>query len=557
MELLPRPFSAGYDRPTRHPLQSRSAARSTNGMVATSHPLAALAGLDILKQGGNAIDAAVAANAMLGVVEPMSCGIGGDLFAIVWDAKTHALRGLNASGRSPRRATLEHFQKQNLAFIPETGPLSWSVPGCVAGWGALLREFGSKTLRELLSPAISTAEEGFPVTEVIASDWNSAAAKLAQWPDTEQTFLVNGRAPQEGARFANPRLAHTMQQIASAGPECFYQGDIAEQIVRFSEQHGGLFSREDFAAEHADWIEPVSTTFLDCEIWELPPNGQGIAVLQMLNLLEPFHLESLEPGSPEYLHLLIEAKKLAYADRARFYADPDFAEVPVRELISKSYAHERIRLLDRGKAMQKVLHGDPKLSRGDTIYLTAVDKDRNCCSLIQSNYFGFGSMVVPGELGFPLQNRGCLFSLDKEHPNCLAGGKRPFHTIIPGMVTRANRPLLSFGVMGGDMQPQGHVQVLINMLCFGMNAQHAGDAARVQHKGSATPTGIPADEDGGTVQIESGISAAAAKELARLGHHVERAIGGFGGYQAIKVDWENGTLEGGTDPRKDGLAIGY
>ncbi len=549
--------AAGYDRPVGDAKQSRSVVVAKNGIVATSHPLAAQAGLDVLKGGGNALDAAIATNAMLGVVEPASCGIGGDLFAIYWDSKTQKLYGLNASGRSPYALNREIFKQQRLDQIPLYGPLSWSVPGCVSGWDALSKRFGTKPWSELLAAAIAAAEDGFPVTEVIAGEWSGATQRLREWPDSAQTFLIHGtRSPRFGELFRNPRLAASYRRLADQGAAAFYQGDIARTIVAYSEAHGGYFSLRDFAEHTADWIEPVSTNYRGYDVWELPPNGQGIAVLQMLNVLEQSDVRALGPGSAEYLHLLVEAKKLAYADRARFYADIALADVPVAGLISKEYGRRQAARINRNQAATDVPPGDPKFAHGDTIYLTVVDKDRNCCSLIQSNFHGFGSQVVPGDVGFALQNRGQLFALDDQHPNRLEPHKRPFHTIIPAMATKDGRPWFCFGVMGGDMQPQGHVQVLVNLIDFEMNVQAAGDAARVQHNGSATPTGLPA-QGSGTLTVESGISDQAVMALRAKGHNVVRSKGGYGGYQGILIDWEHGVLHGGTEARKDGAAVGY
>ncbi len=552
--------AAGYDRPAGDSGQSRSVVLARHGLVATSHPLAAQAGLDILKAGGNAADAAIAANAMLGVVEPMSCGIGGDLFVIYWDSKTKQLYGLNASGRSPWNLSRAVFAEKGLRQIPTYGPLSWSVPGCVSGWQALRDRFGSLPLAEILAASIETAEAGFPVSEIIAAGWQGSAGRLAEWPDSARTYLVDGRrAPRYGEIFRNPRLAASYRKIAAQGAAAFYQGDIAEAIVAFSEAHGGYFSQKDFTQHTADWVQPVSTSYRGYRVWELPPNGQGIAALQMLNVLEQYNLQDMKPGSPryaEYLHLFVEAKKLAFADRAKFYADPAFGELPVDALISKAYGRSQAARIDPRQAARDVPAGDPRTSHGDTVYLTVVDKDRNCCSFIQSVYYGFGSQVVPGEVGFALQNRGALFALDDEHLNRLEPHKRPFHTIIPAMVTRDERPWFCFGVMGGDMQPQGHVQVLVNLIDFGMNVQAAGDAARVRHLGSATPTGIPADGSG-TLQVESGIPAETVQALRDKGHRVVRAKGTFGGYQGILIDWEQGVLHGASEVRKDGAAVGY
>jgi gamma-glutamyltranspeptidase/glutathione hydrolase len=549
--------AAEYDRPAKNSQQSRSAVIAKNGIVATSQPLASQAGLDVLKAGGNAVDAAIAANAVLGVVEPMSCGIGGDLFVIYWDAKSKQLYGLNASGRSPYALNIKLFRDLGMTQIPNEGPLSWSVPGCVDGWAELSARFGTKPLEELLTPAIHYAEEGFPVSEIIAGHWAGTEESFAPWPDSVRTWLIEGRRPQVGEVFRNPNLAATLRLIAAQGRDAFYRGSIAQRIVAFSEANGGKFSLQDLADHTSEWTQPVSTNYRGYDVWELPPNGQGIAALEMLNILEAYDVAKMGRGSPEYLHLLVEAKKLAFADRATYYADPAMAEVPVNRLISKAYAGQQRKRIDPNRAATNVPPGNLKMEQGDTIYLSVVDQDRNCCSFIQSNFASFGSQVTPGDLGFVLQNRGALFALDETHANRLEPHKRPFHTIIPAMVTKDEKPWLCFGVMGGDMQPQGHVQILVNMIDFGMNVQGAGDAARVRHLGSQTPTGQPMDADGGKVAVESGISEASIKSLQERGHNVIRSPGSFGGYQGILIDEKHGVLHGGTDPRKDGAAVGY
>lgn len=554
--------AAGYDRPVGDPGQSRSVVISTNGMVATSHPLAAQVGLDVLKAGGNAADAAIATSAMMGLVEPMSCGIGGDLFVIYWDAGTEKLHGLNASGRSPYALNREVFKEKGLTEIPVHGLLPWSVPGCVDGWDELRKKFGTMDFDRLLEPSIDYAESGFPVTQIIAGYWKSGEERFHHWPTAERawsarTYLKNGRAPREGEVFRNPYLANSYRAIVTGGRDAFYEGDIAKQIVEFSNEHGGYFSMKDFADHTSEWIDPVSTNYRGYDVWELPPNGQGIAALEMLNVIEGFDVRKMGHNSVDLIHLFVEAKKLAFADRAKFYADPDFNQLPVAELISKEYAARQRARIDMQQAATNVDAGDPILSKGDTIYLTVVDKDRNCCSFIQSNYHGFGSQVVPGEVGFVMQNRGQLFSLDPDHLNTLEPHKRPFHTIIPAFVTKDGRPYFCFGVMGGDMQPQGHVQVLMNMIDFGMSVQAAGDAARVNHVGSQTPTGAAMWESGGEVGVESGVTSAVRSELQRRGHILREAPGSFGGYQGILIDWQNGTLHGATEARKDGAAVGY
>ena len=543
-----------HDRPAGPPHKTRSAVVARHGMAATSQPLASLAAVRVLQQGGNAVDAAIAANAVLGVVEPMSCGLGGDLFAMVWDAKTQKLSGLNASGRSPYAATRDLFRERKLAAIPTNGPLSWSVPGCVDGWAQLQTRFGTKPLAEVLAPAIEYAERGFAVTEIIAADWQAAAPDLARIPTSARCYLPGGVAPTAGDLFRNPGLARSLRLVAEGGSPAFYRGPIAAAIVAYSGSAGGLFSRQDFADHTSTWVEPVATNYRGYDVWELPPNGQGIAALQMLNLLEPYDLKTMGPLSADALHLMIESKKLAYEDRAKFTFDPDFGRIPVARLISKEYAATRAPLIRRDRANDRPIAGEP--GSADTIYLTVVDRDRNAVSLIQSNFLGFGSYHVPGDLGFALQNRGNLFALDEAHANRLEPHKRPFHTIIPAFVTKDGRPWLSFGLMGGDMQAQGHAQVICNLVDFGMDVQEAGDLARFRHFGSSEPTGVPA-EGGGSVALESNIGPEVRRALTALGHKLVASPGAFGGYQAIRIDLDRGVLLGGSDPRKDGCALGY
>lgn len=531
--------------------QNRSTVVCSNGIVCTSQPLASMAGLSILQSGGNAVDAAVCANAMLGLVEPMSCGPGGDLFAIVWVEKEQKLFGLNASGRSPYAWNLEEVKKHGLNSIPAHSPFSWSVPGCVSGWQALSERFGTLTAASLLEWPIRYALEGFPVSSIIADGWRFPPSKF---PSLAKAFTIDGRVPNYGDLFKNPDMGSFYQVLANDGFDAFYQGEPAERIVRFSEAQGGYFSLRDFQEHEATWVDPVSTNYRGFDVWELPPNGQGISVLQMLNMLEIFDIGSMKPNSAEQLHLFIEAKKLAWEDRARYYADMDFADVPVEQLISKEYGRERAKLIDPKHAAAAVVPGDP--TGKDTVYLTAADKDGNMISLIQSIYHGWGSHLAPEGLGFPLQNRGTSFSLDPNHFNCLEPHKRPFHTIIPAFVTREERPLLSFGVMGGDFQPQGHVQVLMNMLDFGMSPQQAGEQPRVEHNGGSTPQGKVATNPG-TVVCEPFIPEETRVELAELGHHLSKSEDTFGGYQSIWREENPRRYFGGSDPRKDGCAMGY
>ncbi len=547
----------GGDRTTGKPFSTRSEVIARHGMAATSQPLATMVAIDVLKRGGSAVDAAIAANATLGLMEPTGCGIGGDLFAIVWDAKTQKLHGLNASGRSPATLTLEEFQKRGLSTIPSRGVLPVSVPGCVDGWFELHGKFGRLPMSEVLAPAVQYAREGFPVSEVIAQGWQGSAKAFAEQPGFSDTFLIEGKAPQKGDIFRNPRLANTLETIGGKGRDEFYRGDMARAIGDYMKQHGGFLSYDDLASHTSDWIEPVSTNYRGYDVWELPPNGQGIAALQMLNTLEAFDLKAAGFGSANHVHWLVEAKKLAFEDRARLYADPAFAKIPTATLISKDYANERRRLLNEALAAKSHPPGLPHaVEEGDTIYLTVADKDRNMVSLIQSNYRGFGSGVCPAGLGFSLQDRGEMFDLTPGRFNSYAPKKRPFHTIIPAFVTKDGKPFLSFGVMGGATQPQGHVQILMNIIDFGMNIQEAGDAPRILHSGSSEPTGEQMI-DGGTVALESGYSAETVADLTRRGHTFKPAAGDFGGYQGIRYDAERDVYFGASESRKDGMAAGY
>jgi len=534
----------------------RSEVIAAHGMVATSQPLAVMAGVDVLRRGGTAVDAAIAANAMLGLVEPMSCGLGGDLFAIVWDAKAERLHGLNGSGRAPRAMTRASFADRGLDRIPDRGPLTWTVPGCVDGWFALHERFGRLPMSELLAPTIAAADEGFPVSPVIGRAWSRATELLASDPGARETFLIDGRAPRVGERMRNPALAASLRAIATRDRGGFYRGPIAEAIAASAGAHGGFLELDDLASHDSTWVEPISTTYRGFDVWELPPNTQGLAVLQMLSLLEGFDLRALGHNSTELLHLWIEAKKLAYEDRARHYADPAFAEVPLDRLLSKEHAVAQRARIDPARAADAFPPLDGPPGDGDTVYLTAVDEERNAVSFIQSIYQGFGSGIAPGGVGFAMQNRGSLFALDPTHANALEPGKRPFHTIIPGFVTKHERPLFSFGVMGGDMQPQGQVQVLLNRLVFGMDVEEAGAAARIRHDGSSTPVG-DVMSDGGTVHVEPGISDDVVDGLRARGHRVEVSTDGYGGYQGIWIDEAHGVLRGGSERRKDGCAIGY
>lgn len=544
------------DRITGKAFATRSEVLARHGMVATSHPLATQVGLDVLKAGGTAVDAAIAANAALGLMEPVSNGIGGDLFALVWDARTRKLHGYNGSGRSPRSLTLEWFRQHGYREIPPLGPLPVSVPGAVDGWFALHKRFGKLPMRRLLAPTIAYAREGFPVTELIAHYWALSVPKLAPFPGFTEQFTLDGRAPAKGELWRNPNLANTLQAIADGGRDAFYKGRIARVIADYFKAHDGFLSYADLASHQGEWVEPISTRYRGCEVWELPPNGQGLAALQMLNILEGYDFSRIPFGSAEHVHLFVEAKKLAFEDRARFYADPAFAQAPLPMLLSKDYAAKR-RALIGSNAARKVEPGQANLG-GDTIYLTTADRWGNMVSLIQSNYRGMGSGMAPPGLGFILQDRGQMFVLQEGHANTYAPGKRPFHTIIPAFVTRDGAPWLSFGVMGGDMQPQGHVQILMNLIDFGMNLQEAGDAPRIQHEGSTSPEGQATPmADGGWVDLESGFDYDTVRGLMRKGHSVRFADGPYGGYQAIARDPATGAYIGASESRKDGQAAGY
>ena len=541
-----------YDRLTGKDFATRSEVIATNGMAATSHPLATQTALDVLKDGGNAIDAAIAANAVLGLVEPTGCGIGGDLFAIVWIEEDKKLYGLNSSGPAPQDMTIEKLKAMGVDKIPPFGPLPVTVPGAVAGWTALHKRFGNKSFEELFNNAIYYADNGFPITEVVGYYLQLSSERYKDYPNFKDVWMPNGEALKKGDVFVNKDLANTYKQIAKSYGESFYKGDIAQIISEFIVEQGGFLSVEDLKSYEPEWINPVSSNYRGFDVWELPPNGQGIAALQILNILEQYDIASMGHNSAEYIHLFTEAKKLAYEDRAKYYADMSFADVPVKDLISKEYALTRNKLINPKKAASTYDSGI--FEDGDTIYMTVADKDGNMVSLIQSNYRGMGSGMVPPNLGFMLQDRGEMFNLDPEHRNSLEGGKRPFHTIIPAFITKDDKPFISFGLMGGGMQPQGHAQIVVNIVDFQMNLQEAGDAPRIRHFGSSQPTG-EIMLNGGFLSLESGINDEVRNELLKLGHNLKDEKGGYGGYQAImKV---NEVYYGASESRKDGHASGF
>jgi gamma-glutamyltranspeptidase/glutathione hydrolase len=548
--------SIAQDRITGKNFATRSEVIAQNGIAATSHPLATQVALDILKKGGTAIDAAIAANATLGLMEPTGCGVGGDLFAIVWDAKTQKLYGLNASGKSPQNLTLQYFKDKNLSSIPPYGALPVSVPGCVDGWASLHEKFGKMKWEELFQPSIEYAEKGFPVTELIAYYLGRSYNLFKDYPNFKETYSINGNPIKKGDIFKNPFLANTYKKIAKGGKNAFYKGEIAKIIGDFIQKQGGFLSAEDLAMHSSEWIEPVSTNYRGFDVWELPPNGQGIATLQMLNILEAYDFKKWGFGSPEHIHYFTEAKKLVFEDRAKYYADPNFQKIPVKELISKEYANERRKLIKDSRA--GTYNAGMLKGAGETIYMTVADKEGNMISLIQSNYRGMGSGMIPDGLGFMLQDRGELFSLKEGEANTYAPKKRPFHTIIPAFITKDGKPFMSFGVMGGDFQPLGHVQIVMNMIDFGMNLQEAGDAPRIDHSGgNSSPTGEERENSTGQIYLESNFSYETIRRLMEMGHKVGFTFGTYGGYQAIMYDTEKKVYYGASESRKDGMAAGY
>ncbi len=545
------------DRPEGRSFATRSMTVARHGMVAAAHPLAVLIGVETLKKGGSAVDAAIAVNAALALLEPVSCGLGGDLFALVYDPATGKLVGLNGSGRAPKALRRELVPPAPDGTIPLHSPYAWTVPGCVDGWFELHQRFGRLPIGELLAPTIAYAREGVPVPQVIAGAWARAAHVFREKPGFAEVFLPGGRAPGEGELFRNPALARTLQLLADKGRKAFYQGEIAEQIVAFSRQHGGFLSLADLAEHRSQWVEPIATTYRGHTVWELPPNSQGPAALQMLNILENFDLRAMGRDNPDFWHVLVEAKKLAFADRARYYADPEFSRVPLDKLLAKDYAARQAAQIHMRRASLTDAAEDPRLAEGDTTFLVTADASGMMVALIQSNYTGFGSGYVIPSLGFGLQNRGALFSLQPGHANVLVPGKRPFHTIIPAFLGKEGKPLMAFGVMGGDMQPQGHVQIVVNIVDFGMNLQEAGDAPRFYHTGSSEPTGTVM-RDGGRLSLESGVPTDVRQELVRRGHRLVGATGTvFGGYQAILRDPVTSVYFGASESRKDGLALGF
>jgi gamma-glutamyltranspeptidase / glutathione hydrolase len=570
------------DRYSGHPGASRSSVIAQNGMVATSHPLATQIALDVLKEGGSAVDAAIAGNAALGLLEPTGNGIGGDLFAIIWDPKTGKLHGLNASGRSPEGMTPKQFQKyvdskplsaRDVAgTVPDWGAASVTIPGTVDGWFEMHGKFGTLPMARLLAPTIQYANAGAPVPELVAHYMKGNVAGfealhkegvVEEIDNMRRVFAPEGKTPKEGEVFRNPDLGRTLQAIATGGRDAFYKGELATAMDGYFKRIGAPHRASDFAAHKGEWVDPVSVNYRGVDVWELPPNGQGIAALQMLNILEGYDLKAMGRGSADFWHVFVEAKKAAFADRARFYADQDFAKTPMAELLSKDRAAKQRALIDMSTAAQSDMPGLPiDGAAKDTIYMTVADKNGMMVSLIQSNYRGMGSGLIPddgqgGTLGFMFQDRGAQFSLDTKHANSWQPGKRPFHTIIPAFLTKDGKPLMSFGLMGGAMQPQGHAQIVVNLVDFGMTVQAAGDVARFHHDGSTDPEGGKPMTTGGVLEIESGVPATIAEELRRRGHVVKYAVGPFGGYQAIWRDPVTGVYWGASEFRKDGQAAGY
>lgn len=524
----------------------RSPVLAKNGMVATSQPLAAQAGLQKLFDGGNAVDAAVTAAAVLNVVEPESTGVGGDLFALIWLDKEKQVRALNGSGRAPAAASIDQLRAAGHAQMPTDGVFSVSIPGTVHGWETILQAYGTMPLAEVLQPAIRYAEEGFPVTDYIAYQWSGQQSRLAALP-SGQEMLLNGRPPRQGEVMRLPTLAGTLRAIAAGGSAAFYRGEIAAKIADFVQAQGGWITTDDLAAHTSDWDEPISTDYRGITCWECPPNGQGIAALEALNIVEGFDIKGMGAQSVDAYHHLIEAMRLAFADAHRYVADPRQAAVPIAQLTAKDYAARRRRLINPGRAMDYAPFGDIQVG-GDTVYISCVDGQGNACSFINSIYINFGSGLVVPDTGIVLQNRASLFSLEPEHPNALAGGKRPYHTIIPAMATIDGELYLCYGVMGGFMQPQGHLQVICNLTDFGMEPQQALNALRFQVIGDTTliEEGLPAEVSGG---------------LQNRGHRLQKVSGharvGMGGGQVIRRHPDTGVLWAGSEPRKDGCAVGF
>ena len=537
-------FTYDYKREIKAFAQ-RSVTMARSAMAASSQQLATLAGYKILARGGNAVDAAVAMVAMQNVVEPHSVGIGGDAFALIYLASENKLIGMNSSGRAPAGAEPDWFFKKGITSMPERGIHTVTVPGAVMGWCEAVEKYGRLSLIEVFADAIHYAENGFPVTEVISGEWQNAAEKLSK-ELSAACYLPGGKAPLPGQVFKNPELARSFKAIADQGPEAFYGGKVGRAIVEFAHKQGGLLSLEDLKAHKVDWVEPISSTYRGYEVVELPPNGQGLVALEMLNILEGYDIRAMGPDSPEYLHALLEAKKLAFLDRARLITDPEFFDVPVEKLISKEYAETQRKLILPDAAMD--ISDAPLLPQGsDTVYVSAVDEDRNAVSFISSIYEHFGSTMVAEGTGIVLHNRGRSFCLDTERVNCIAPGKRPMHTIIPAMMFEDGKFRMSFGLMGGDMQPQSHAQFMVNLVDFDMNLQEAVDAPRARHLEDML------------IYLEDGISDQAAEALAAKGHKLDRTakVNRVGGGQAIYLHPEYDVLLGASDRRKDGRALGY
>jgi gamma-glutamyltranspeptidase/glutathione hydrolase len=561
MLLLTTTILDAQDRLSGKTFATRSEVIAKNGMAATNHPLATQIAIDILKKGGSAVDAAIAANAFLGFADPAMNGIGGDLFAIIWNADDEKLYALNASGRSPAKLNLQYFKDHNLTSIPGASPLAITVPGCVDGWYEMHQKFGRMPMADLLVPTINYAREGIPVAQEIADMMQYLDRSLLKaytpegnltWedlPDFNQVYRREGRFPVKGEMFKNESLANTLQSISDQGRDAFYNGSISRSIVKHVQGLGGYLSEDDFSNHKSEWVDPVSTNYRGYEIWEIPPNGQGVSVLQMLNILEGYNIREFGFGSKEHIHYFTEAKKLAYADLSQYYADPDFNDIPLSALMSKEYAKKRRNLIDHRQSKN---YGPGLEEDAHTIYLTVADKDGNMVSLIQSNSWLFGSLIVSPKLGFCLQNRGTGFKLEEGHLNTYAPRKRPFHTIIPAFITKEKQPYVSFGLVGGGMQPQGHVQIVMNLIDFNMNLQEAGDAPRIRHEYIYGPA---SDSNTGSIRLESGYSYETIRKLIKMGHDVSFGFERYGGYQAILYD--GNVYYGASESRKDGQAAGY
>ena len=552
LQGIATPFFAQHDYQNRLPFRSEVIAKK--GIAATSHPLATQTALDILKRGGNAIDAAIAANALLGLIEPTACGIGGDAFAVIWDAKTQRLYGINGSGKAPSNLSFNYFKKQKIRDIPSEGPLSLTVPGCVDTWQKMHEKFGKLSLEEILAPAIAYSDDGFPVSEMVAKNMALQAERLKKYSGFSKIYMPNDSLPKKGDLFKNPALANTYRRLAEAGLRNFYDGEIADEMVEYVKTQGGFLSVSDFNAYQSEWVQPLSTSYRGYELWQLPPNGQGIAIIEMLNILETNDIKSMGFGSKALIHLLIETKKLVSEDVSEQLGDPAFVNVAISKLISKAFAAERAKLINKEKAGKSV--NTAFFEQGNSVFLTVADAEGNMVGLMQSNYRGMGSGLTPENLGFVLQNSAAAFTLQANHPNVYAAGKRPLLNNTPSFVTKDGSPWLCFGWMDGQLQSQSQLQFLVNVIDFGMNLQEAGDAPMVCHETPVERVSTSTAESG-WVNMDSGFNYEIIRGLMKMGHRVKFETGNYGGFQAIMRDPISGIYFGASESKKNGQAAGY